>query len=338
MKIKNVQKATGPKWLSPLSYNEAIRALLCMLPMIVALFLGQYSILSSLGQGGFYYSYLPLPEKFAGRLVNSFLLFSVGLGFYLIGGNVVQNVWLGIGYTFMVGVILVLLSGWKVIGPLAFSFISLYSAGLNSSSAENTSENFLAFVIAIGWAAVISFLPIWKGVPRKEAPPVDDIVMYETSLKMGLGTAVSLAISYLLEFGKLGWAVSGVGNVIRFDQESSKIRAKLRMVGTVIGVLMVGISFHLTSNLSILITLSVIYAFLNGLLKYTKFGMFVIFYTAMIMTLYSINDIESFEELNFMRIVYNLTGVLVGLFIVYYPFPYLYPKIRVWLQGAGKMS
>ena len=153
-------------WFKPLMFSEGFRAVACMIPMLIALYLGYDSRLSSLGQGGFYYAYLPLPKKAGGRIVFTFLLLTIGLGFYLIGGNVVPYKWLAILFTFGVGAILVLLSGWKIIGVLAFSFISFYAAGLNSSSPEKASASFMAFVIAILWAGSISLLPIWKGAKR----------------------------------------------------------------------------------------------------------------------------------------------------------------------------
>ena len=328
------ERAHTLHWFKPLNFTEAIRALVCLIPMLIALLTGQTAALSSLGQGGFYYSYLPLSKNLGSRILSLILLLSVGLGFYLIGGNVAPYKWLAVLYTFGVGIILVLLSGWKIIGALAFSFISLYAAGLNASSPEKATINFMAFSISILWAGLISLLPIWKGKEHKKQKKVDDITYYETAFKMGFGTSIALVISYFFGWAKLGWPVSGVGNVIRFDLDTSKKRANLRMLGTVIGVFILAIVFTLTSNIAILVISTFIYAFLNGLLKETKFGTMVIFYTAMILTLYTLDDISQIGELSFFRILENLVGVLVGLFIVIYPFPRIYPRIHSWIKKS----
>lgn len=51
------------QWLKPLRIDEGLRAAICMLPMLVAFLLGQISLMVPLGQGGFYYSSLPLSKK-----------------------------------------------------------------------------------------------------------------------------------------------------------------------------------------------------------------------------------------------------------------------------------
>lgn len=106
------------------------------------------------------------------------------------------------------------------------------------------------------------------------------------------------------------------------------------MLGTVIGVFILAVVFTLTNNITILVISTFIYAFLNGLLKQTKFGTMIIFYTAMILTLYTLDDISQIGELSFFRILENLVGVLVGLFIVIYPFPRIYPKILNWIKRS----
>jgi hypothetical protein len=62
-----------------------------MLPMAGAFFTGQGSLIVPFGQGGFFYSMMPLPELRAGRIINLFILLGIGMGFYLVGGNIVHN-------------------------------------------------------------------------------------------------------------------------------------------------------------------------------------------------------------------------------------------------------
>ena len=68
------------KWRAlPLMWTEALRALVCLLPMIVATALGRTTYLVALGQGAFFVSSLFLMGS---------LIVALGLGFYLIGGAV----------------------------------------------------------------------------------------------------------------------------------------------------------------------------------------------------------------------------------------------------------
>ena len=72
----------------PLMWTEALRALVCMLPMLVMSGMGKTTYLVSLGQGAFFFSTLFLPKKIGARLVMGSLILALGLGFYLIGGAV----------------------------------------------------------------------------------------------------------------------------------------------------------------------------------------------------------------------------------------------------------
>ena len=58
----------------------------------------------------------------------------------------------------------------------------------------------------------------------------------------------------------------------------------------------------------------------------------IIFYTAMILILYSLNDLDMIWDTTIIRIGYNLLGVLIGVFIVVYPFPHIYPKVHKWVK------
>jgi uncharacterized membrane protein YgaE (UPF0421/DUF939 family) len=53
-----------------------------------------------------------------------------------------------------------------------------------------------------------------------------------------------------------------------------------------------------------------------------------LFYTATILRLHSLNDIENGQHLAFMRLVYNIIGVVVAVFVVLYPFPHLTRPLR----------
>ena len=83
-------------------WTEAIRALICMLPMMLASGLSKTTYLVTLGQGGFFYSSLFLPKKTSGRFIMGTLILAFGLGLYLIGGTVAPNPWVALVFTFLI--------------------------------------------------------------------------------------------------------------------------------------------------------------------------------------------------------------------------------------------
>ena len=109
------------KWRAlPLMWTEALRALVCLLPMIVATALDRTTYLATLGQGAFFFSALFLPRRLAGRFVMGSLIIALGLGFYLIGGAVAPYPWVAVIFTFFVCLNLSFMTSWKRGGPLAF--------------------------------------------------------------------------------------------------------------------------------------------------------------------------------------------------------------------------
>lgn len=317
-----------------LMWTEAVRALVCMLPMFVYSGLGKTTFLVALGQGGFFFSSLFLPKKTSGRAVMGSLILALGLGFYLIGGVVAPNPWLALIFTFMVCLNLSFLSGWTIGGPLALTLVMIYTAGLNTGSAEKAATNFFAFALVLGWSALISLLPFWKPI---EPPKVDtkqsNGMLAEQGLRMAIGASLALAVSYGAGFAKLGWAPSAVSSVVRYDQKLSKMRAWARLIGTIAGALMAAIALALITSVSVLVVIGGIFAILNGLFKKTKLGMVPFFYTATILLLYSANSISSGTTNVLQRVAYNIVGVTIAIIIVMYPFPILMKKVN----PKGKM-
>jgi uncharacterized membrane protein YccC len=205
----------------------------------------------------------------------------------------------------------------------------IYTSGLNTGSPEKASANFLAFAFVMGWSALISLLPIWKPV---EPPKVDTTqgngALAEQGLRMAIGSALALAISYGAGFAKLGWAPSAVGNVVRYDPQLSSKRAIARMIGTIAGALLAAVALAFVTSVPVLVTIGGIFAVLNGLFKKTKLGMMPFFYTATILLLYSANDISSGSSNVVQRVIYNLVGITVAIVVVTYPFPFLMKKVN----------
>ena len=313
----------------PLMPTEAIRAFLCMLPMLVASGLGKTTYLVALGQGAFFYSALFLPKKTGARVVMGALILSLGLGFYLIGGTVAPNPWVAILFTFMVCINLSFLSNWKIGGPLALTFVMIYTAGLNTGSPKKASANFMIFAFVLAWSAVISLLPVWKSI---DPPPVNteqtNEELAEQGFRMGIGASIALAISYMAGFAKLGWAPSAVGNVVRYERELSRKRAWARFAGTLGGAFLASIALALITSVTVLVWAGAVFAVLNGLFKKTKVGMIPLFYTATILILYSANDVSAGKTNVINRVLYNLVGITIGMLVVIYPFPILMKKIN----------
>ena len=134
-------------------------------------------------------------------------------------------------------------------------------------------------------------------------------------------TSLALAISYIAGFAKIGWAPSAVGNVVRYDQTLSRQRAWLRFYGTLAGGAMAAVVLAFITELRILVLFAALSGVLNGLFKLTALGKMPLFYTATILLLYSANDISTGSENVLMRILYNVVGITIGVFVVIYPFP-----------------
>jgi hypothetical protein len=307
-----------------LMWSEAIRALCCMLPMLIAVAIHKTTFIVALGQGGFFFSSLLLPKRIRGRALMGSVLTALGLGFYLIGGNVAPIAFLAVIMTFFVSMNLSYLTSWKIGGPLALSIIMIYTAGLNTGSPEKAAANYLAFVLVLAWSALISLLPIWEPIePPRPAAELKYAELTEQGMRMGIGTSIALSAAYIFDFAKLGWAVSAVGSVVRYDLDTSKKRAWARFAGTLGGSLIAAFLLVQLSSVAILVIIGALFAALNGLYKKSVLGQIPLFYTATILLLYSLNDISQGKQLAIYRFAYNLVGILVAILVVYYPFPLL---------------
>jgi len=306
----------------PLMWTEALRALVCLLPMLVATALGQTTYLVTLGQGAFFFSSLFLPRRIGARFVMGSLVLALGLGFYLIGGSVAPYPLTAVIFTFFVCLNLSYMTNWKVGGPLALTLVMIYTAGLNTGNAEKAAANFLVFAFVLGWSALISLLPFWTPVPP---PPVNEDQsvgeLSEQGLRMGIGTSLALAISYFAGFAKIGWAPSAVGNVVRYDEKLSAKRAWARFFGTLGGAAMASIALAFITDPTVVVLIGAVFAVLNGLFKLTPLGRMPLFYTATILLLYTANDLTTGSENVLTRVAYNLVGITIGILVVIYPFP-----------------
>ena len=313
-------------------WNTAIRAAICMGPMIVAYIAGYDSLLVPLGQGGFFYSTLPLPRKRVEKLMYIFLMMGVGMGFYLLGGTVTIYPWISIIITFIVAITIGLLSGGKVIAPLAFSLISVYSAGLNVSDPDKLQANFAGFAFIFIFCGLLSLLPIWKATDISGVKILNPANNLRTGVRLGIGTSIALGLGEIFGFVKLGWPVSAVGSIIRFNEVESKLRAKSRIIGTIGGSILVIIFFILFSVPAAFMLIAYIFGILHSLMSKTLLGKTVFFYTVTILILYSINDLSQGPVVAIQRITFNMIGVLIAVLVVLYPFPKLMRRLDATIE------
>jgi hypothetical protein len=312
-----------------LLWSEALRALVCMLPMFVYTGSGQTTYLVALGQGGFFFSSLFLPSRYASRFVLGALLMGLSLPFYLLGGTVAPDPVVAILFMFLVAIVLSFLSNWGIGGPLALTFVMIFTAGLNTGGPEKASSNFLAFAFVFGWSTLISLLPFWRPL---EPPPantsVPDRDLAEQGLRMAIGTSFALAVSYVAGFAKLGWASSAVGNITRFDPQLSEKRAMARLIGTLAGSTLAAIALALITSVEVMVITGGISAVLNGLFKRTTLGTMPFFYTATILLLFSANDVSAGTTTVLLRVLTNVVGILIAVVVVVYPFPEIMKRIN----------
>src|SRR4051794_18153366 len=113
-------------------WSEGARALVCMLPMLVADFLGHEHAIGPLGQAGFFMSALFLPRRLDKRITLGLVLMTLGGGFYLLGGNVVDTPGLAMAFMVMVGVIASFMTAWEYGYILALGFSLIFCSGINS--------------------------------------------------------------------------------------------------------------------------------------------------------------------------------------------------------------
>lgn len=74
--------------------------------------------------------------------------------------------------------------------------------------------------------------------------------------------------------------------------------------------------------------LAYLYGIFQALFSKTMIGKTVFFYTATIIVLYSLDDISKGNAIAMQRTAYNLVGILIGVFVVYYPFPVITKNVE----------
>lgn len=334
-KAPDVQKLWPKK--SDLTYDAALRGFIFMLPMILAMIFGRDSWIVPFGQGGFFFSIMPLIPTHAGRFLNMLVMTSLGLGLYLIGGNSASHLWLAVFYAFSTGFVIVMLTSWRYIGMGAVAaLVPVYTAGLNAGSPDKAASSFIGFTIIMLYCGLITMLPFWKtrelgGGPKQ----VSEKTRTLGAFRLALGSSIALFFSEIWNFSKLGWASSAVGSVIRPEEEEnkSKRRAAVRAIGVIIGGVIATLVLLFQPSLNQVAIMVVIFTVINGLISLSPLGQMPIFYNAVILLLYSKVGATSGSNLVNIRILYNLLGIAIALFFVYYPLPYITRKVDNFFAG-----
>jgi uncharacterized membrane protein YgaE (UPF0421/DUF939 family) len=230
-----------------------------------------------------------------------------------------------------------------MVAPLAFTFITLYSAGLNASSFTKAHDNFLAFLVIFLWCGIISLPAFWKGISMLNMKVLGAEENFLTGVKLGIGTTIALLIANVFGFAKDGWPVSAVGSIVRFNEAESKKRAVSRVIGTIGGSVLAIATFFLVSTSGVLILAAYLYGVLQALFSKIMIGKTVFFYTATIIVLYSLDDISKSNTIAMQRVAYNLVGILIGVLIIYVPLPFITKNVEAivrsfYRSGAAEES
>jgi hypothetical protein len=314
-------------------WSEAIRAVLCLLPMLLADLFGKGSYIGPLGQAGFFVSAMFLPRTIDARL-NLFLIVStLGGGLYLLGGNVVDTPWLALVFIVMVGVMVSFMTAWEYGSMLALGLTVIFCAGLNSGSVERAASNFRLYVFGVLWGGAVTLLPIWRSVPERPRPRLGQVEYAEQGTRLGLGAAAALGVAYLFGFAKLGWAPSAVGNVVRYEHEVSRSKAIGRAIGTLIGgAIALGIMLAFDKT-RVFVLFAVGFTALNAVFKATEVsGLPLVsvpfLQTVAILLMLSADRPHLGAGLTAARVGTNELGIVIGLLIVFYPLPLIMKLVR----------
>ena len=318
--------ARGSHFTGDVLWSEGVRAMLCLLPMVVADLLDKRSYIAPLGQAGFFVSAMFLPRVVGERINLMLIWFTVGGGFYLLGGNVVDTPWLALTFMIAVGVVVSYMTAWQYGAMLALALTILFCTGINSGSPERAATNFKLYAFAALWGGAIALLPIWRSPPGQTNRGVSEVPYAEQGVRIGLGSAVALGTAYLFGFAKLGWAPSAVGSVVRFDHDLSRRKAVGRAAGVIAGgglALAIMLVFDRTR---VFVLIAVLFAVLNSLFKATEVGGFPIvsvpfLHTVALLLMLSADRPEVGPGLALARIGTNELGIIIGLFVVFYPLP-----------------
>ena len=216
------------------------------------------------------------------------------------------------------------------------ALIPIYTAGLNAGTPEKATTSFLAFTLIMLYCGLITLLPFWKTHPFGSGPKqVSEKTRILSAFRLGIASAIALFFAEIWNFSKLGWASSAVGSVVRPEEvdNKSRKRAVIRAAAVVVGgliasIILVLLSPSLHQIAIIVVTLTVI----NGLISLSPLGQMPVIYNAVILLLYSSTAGTNFSA---MRVTYNLFGIVVALFIVYYPMPHITKRVEAFFADKN---
>lgn len=316
-------------FLKSLTWAYGLRSFLCMLPMLIAFFLGYEHLAIPLGQGGFLYSMLPVSKTTGERLLTGVILIGFGTGIYLMGVNIVDLFPLSIILMYAIVFAIGWLTSFKSIGwVFAPVFMSMFAGGLNTGDVGKAADNFGAYSLVLLWCMLVSLLPLWKplGKFRIEYNEQDEkLTMY--AHKLSISSTLAYIISHLFEFTKLGWAPSAAGNVLRYETTETKKKVILRMIGIAVGLLLAMLAFFIAGdNMLLLLVFTTLSAVVTGLTLATNLRAFPFGYNMTIIILMGMA--AGTEGLYASRFLYNLIGAFIAIAIAEYGFPKLHAHIK----------
>lgn len=322
--IRNVLHNT----LSQLDKPELIRGIVCFLPVVILILIGEttFGLLMTP-------SILPIALLGAGSEIKKArirLLTTAAVGpVLLILGSILgvsaiaAIVGLGVG-SFFAG-----RYGAKThFGMLLpFLLLPLFTVGI---SVEPQRAVGIAPILLAGslWAALVTI--IWplssksfasSSSSSSSATPLDrpdDSELKLYAIKLGIGVSIATLLVYVLNFQHVGWAPTAVAIILRPQQDLIKRRGLGRMAGTFLGILIAWLLYN------IFIQGLVRAAIIGGLgalsisYRRTVLSSLPVASTAAIILLLAISETSLFSVQGLLRLIDNVIafGIIVGLELI----------------------
>lgn len=319
--IRNVLHNT----LSQLDKPELIRGIVCFLPVVILILIGETTFGLLMTPSILSIALLGAGSEIKKARIRLLTTAAVGpvlliLGSILGVSAIAAIVGLGVG-SFFAG-----RYGAKThFGMfLPFLLLPLFTVGI---SVEPQRAVGIAPILLAGslWAALVTI--IWPLSSRSfassssSATPLDrpdDSALKLYAIKLGIGVSIATLLVYVLNFQHVGWAPTAVAIILRPQQDLIKRRGLGRMAGTFLGILIAWLLYN------IFIQGLVRAAIIGGLgalsisYRRTVLSSLPVASTAAIILLLAISETSLFSVQGLLRLIDNVIafGIIVGLELI----------------------
>jgi hypothetical protein len=308
--------------LSQLDKPELIRGIVCFLPVVILLLLGETTFGLLMTPSILSIALLGAGSEIKKARIRLLTTAAVGpviliLGSILGVSAVAAIVGLGVG-SFFAG-----RYGAKThFGKfLPFLLLPLFTVGI---SLQPQFAVGIAPILLAGslWAALVTIIwPLSSFVSSSSATPLcrpDDSALKLYSIKLGIGVSIATLLVYVLNFQHVGWAPTAVAIILRPQQDLIKRRGLGRMAGTFLGILIAWLLYN------IFIHALVRAAIIGGLgalsisYRRTVLSSLPIASTTAIILLLAISETTLFSVQGLLRLIDNVIafGIIVSLELI----------------------